>query len=194
MFQGRAELDGKPPVGDENQTYHVKNGTPAGALASHRTKGRHHDHVPGKRKGVGGTRKYILRRGKTRPKVALLARFFRAQCSKQEGKRVCAGRDRKSRQADPGDFRNGRIRSWKALRVGRAEVDHETDDCQRFERNPADSEPANFDETPKCRGRAHREPPVRSLNVDPVIADEAREGEGARFAGPDQREGETRFA
>jgi hypothetical protein len=35
---------------------------------------------------------------------------------------------------------------------------------------------------------------VRSLNVDPVIADEAREGEGARFAGPDQREGETRFA
>jgi hypothetical protein len=53
MFQCCAELDREPPVGDENQTYHVKIRTPAGAcLTPHRTKGRHHDHVLGKRKGV----------------------------------------------------------------------------------------------------------------------------------------------
>jgi hypothetical protein len=32
-------------------------------LAPHRTKGRHHDHVGGKRKGVGGLRKNISQRG-----------------------------------------------------------------------------------------------------------------------------------
>jgi hypothetical protein len=83
MFQGRAEFDGKPPVGDEDQTYHVKIGTPAGACsAPHRTKGRHHDHVPGKRKGVSSVCKLILQRNKARRKAALFAGFSGAQCSK----------------------------------------------------------------------------------------------------------------
>jgi len=43
----------------------VKIGTPAGArFASHRTKGRHHDHVLGKRKGVKGVCSYISQRSK----------------------------------------------------------------------------------------------------------------------------------
>jgi hypothetical protein len=83
VLQSRAELDGKPPVGDEDQTYHVKIGTPAGAyFTPYRTKGRHHDHVPGKRKGATDACKYILQRSSAHRKAALSAGFSSAQCSK----------------------------------------------------------------------------------------------------------------
>ena len=32
VLQGRTKLDGKPPVGNEYQTYHLEIGTPAGAV------------------------------------------------------------------------------------------------------------------------------------------------------------------
>ena len=51
VFQRRAELDGKPPVSNEYQANHIEIRTPADAVPRAATKGGHHDHVPGKRKG-----------------------------------------------------------------------------------------------------------------------------------------------
>ena len=34
VFQRRAKFDGEPPVGDKNQAYHLKIGTPAGAACA----------------------------------------------------------------------------------------------------------------------------------------------------------------
>src|SRR5207237_6505658 len=105
VFQGRAECDGKPTVGNENQAYHVKIGTPAGAYSR-----------PTARKGAIMTmcgasargsrkRRYIFRSaiGKAK-KSELSARFCGAQRSKHERNRVRAGRDAKSREGHAGEF------------------------------------------------------------------------------------------
>ena len=131
--------------------------------------------------------------GKAR-KSELLARIGGAQRSKQEPNRIGGGRDRKSRQTYSGKFRNGCIRRRQPFRVRHFEVDHEADERDGFRRKAPDSKPADFDQAGERSGRTYQQAPVRGLDMNAVIADEACERQGAGFARPDQRKRETGFA
>ena len=65
VLQRRAELDGKPPVGDENETDHRE--LPAGASGCTARKGAHHDHPKPERKGLSWLLAMMLHCGKRRP-------------------------------------------------------------------------------------------------------------------------------
>ena len=109
----------------------------------------------------------------------LTAGIFGAQRSNDDREGVVGGSDRKSRESDPGDLRQGGFTRRKALRVGGREVHHEADRPDRLMRQAADPEPADLDQARDGGRRPYQQPSVRRLGVNAVIADEPREGKGA---------------
>ena len=104
------------------------------------------------------------------------------------------GRDRKSRQDDAGDFRNGRFagaegapnRPRRGRRRGRRPRAARTAGGGCRARAPRSG--------PRASRRPHQQAAMRGLDVNAVVADEARERERSAFAGADQREREARLA
>ncbi len=78
-------------------------------------KARHHDDVRAERKGVPVGLWPILQCRNGVRKPLLEARIWGLQCSNQEREGVLTGRDRKSREDDPGDLRNGGFGRGQAL-------------------------------------------------------------------------------
>ena len=182
VLQGRAELDGKPPVGNENQAYHLKIGNSGRRVLR-----------PTARKGAIMTMCGASARGWRRAanifcsavrrtkKWHYWPEFCGAQCSKHEPEAgpspgATASRGRR----DPGDFRNGRIRGAEGApsrprqgrRRGRRPRAVRTAGGG-FRARGLRSGPAR-----SAAGRTSRRPCAAST-CNAVVADKAREGEGA---------------
>ena len=67
-----------------------------------------------------------------------------------------------------------------------SQIDDQADSGDGFVIKPANAEPANFDQAGERGGGPHQQAPVMRLDVNPVVADQAREGQG-RFAAPPMR-------
>ena len=112
-------------------------------------------------------------------KAALLAGIFGAQRSNDEPEGSRRGRDRKSRQGDAGDFRNGRFpRPEGAPSRRRRSTTRPTTRPASYGRRRM-PEPAHLDQAREGCGRTHQQAAVRGLDVNAVVADQPREGKGA---------------
>ena len=156
VLQGRAELDGKPPVGNEYQSYHwkIKKLRPAPCAPPLEKRAIMTMSGPSARgcRWACGQFCSAVTAFENRLLEARILGFAVQHSQEREG--VLTGRDRKSRQDDPGDFRNGGFRAWAGA-LNRLPQDRQRGPPRptRLERNLADSKAANLDQTRERVGR-----------------------------------------
>src|SRR5689334_8851429 len=161
--------------------------------APHRSKARHHDHVQGERKGVNGSRYIFCNAIVKVENRELLVRFGRAQRSKYKGIRVCAARDRKSREGNASYFRSGGRAGGEAFGIHCRKVDDQPHCRDGLERDAADPKSSHFQETGERLRGPHQQPPVRRLDMHAIVPNKA--GERQRVSTRvNERERQARFA
>ncbi len=122
-----------------------------------------------------------------------MAGIGRTQCSNQHPERVRAGRGAQSRDSQARKRRNG-SGLWKALPLGRFEVEHKADHGDRLIGEATEPKPADFDQAGKRRGWPHQQAAVGGFDVHAIVANEPRERQHTVHPGLDQREGEPRLS
>ena len=73
-------------------------------------------------------------------------------------------------------------------------IDHQADRRQRLERQPSDAEVVHFDQSGELRRRPCQQASVMRFEIDAIVGDQTREGQGALRCGLQEIEGEPRLA
>ena len=122
-----------------------------------------------------------------------MAGIGRTQCSNQHPEGVRAGRGAQSRDGQTAKRRDG-SGLWKALRLGRFQIDDEADHGDRLVGEATEPDPADFDQASKRSGRPHQQAAVGGLDMHAIIADQPCEWQHIVRPGLDQRESEPRLS
>ena len=78
--------------------------------------------------------------------------------------------------------------------VVRREVHHQADHRNRLVSEPADAEPAYFDQSCQRGRRLDQQPSMARFEMDAIVSNQARERQQSRLRGVDERERQFRFA